>query len=410
MKKYQIPNFNRSKLIGGILIFLAVLSILLAAFYSSQKSTETTVFSNNNMLRNLWSEYKQQYLEANTYRTLDKQQDGITTSEGQSYTMLRAVWMDDKETFDKSWQWTKDNLQRKNDHLFSWLFGKRSDGSYGVIVEKNGENTATDGDLDIALSLIFAYSRWQDPNYMGDAIVLIRDIWKYEVINIAGKPVLVANNIERDSKTGFAIVNPSYFAPYTLKIFAKLDTENDWMSLVSNMYDVVEISSTSTLDKKTSIGLPPDWVVMNTKDGSLSSSPYSNLTTNYSYDAMRTPWRLALDWQWYKDPRDKKILDKYGFLQNQYSMNKEIYTNYTHDGNVVATQLAPAIYGGSIGYFIVSGKPEVAKELYKSKLESLYSPDSISWKQYLGYYDSNWAWFGVGLYTESLKNLSLDIK
>ena len=42
--------------------------------------------------------------------------------------MLRAVWMGDKQTFDQSWTWTKDNLQHKTtDHLFSWLFGKQAE-------------------------------------------------------------------------------------------------------------------------------------------------------------------------------------------------------------------------------------------------------------------------------------------
>ena len=66
-----------------------------------------------------------EFVEQGTGRTLDPSQGGITTSEGQSYTMMRAVWSDDRATFDSSWQWTKDNLQRP-DRLLSWRFGPRA--------------------------------------------------------------------------------------------------------------------------------------------------------------------------------------------------------------------------------------------------------------------------------------------
>src|SRR3989338_2078064 len=49
------------------------------------------VFSEQRMLYLLWEGYKEEYLEPETWRTLDKQRNNITTSEGQSYTMLRSV-------------------------------------------------------------------------------------------------------------------------------------------------------------------------------------------------------------------------------------------------------------------------------------------------------------------------------
>ena len=138
---------------------------------------EPIVVSDKTVLVDLWRVYRDIHLEEGTGRTIDHQAGGITTSEGQSYTMLRAVWMDDQPTFAQSWQWTKDNLQRE-DRLLAWKFGERSDGSFGVQEQVGGGNSATDADVDIAFALLMAYSRWQDDDYLDDALPLIEAIWQ----------------------------------------------------------------------------------------------------------------------------------------------------------------------------------------------------------------------------------------
>ena len=170
-------------------------------FYASERRIRTMVFSPDTMLTSLWERYKLEYIESTSGRTLDKQRDNITTSEGESYTMLRAVWQDDRATFDRSWEFTRNNLGRKDDHLFSWKFGARADGSYGVLSTDGGMNAASDADSDIALSLLFAYGRWQHKEYLADALPIISDIWDKEVVIIGGKPYLAANDVENEIQT-----------------------------------------------------------------------------------------------------------------------------------------------------------------------------------------------------------------
>src|SRR5207247_11293939 len=79
-------------------------------------------------------------------RVVDTKTEWSTTSEGQSYAMLRAVYIDDRPTFDRVWSWTKGNLQVRGDGLFSWHWGDRGDGTSGVL----DANSATDADEDIA--------------------------------------------------------------------------------------------------------------------------------------------------------------------------------------------------------------------------------------------------------------------
>src|SRR4051794_15125467 len=66
----------------------------------------------------LWSFYKYRYIRDG--RVISPDEGGITTSEGQSYAMLRAVWSGDRETFDSVWQWTRKHLQIRGDKLFAW--------------------------------------------------------------------------------------------------------------------------------------------------------------------------------------------------------------------------------------------------------------------------------------------------
>src|SRR3989344_9581455 len=126
------------RIIGTILIVTSVVFLAFVSYQNSQKAKEPIVFSPKTMLISLWNDYKKEYVQESG-RTVDKQRDGITTSEGQSYTMLRAVWLNDKDTFDKAWLWTRNNLQRQNDYLFSWLYGEKEDGDIGILTSQGGE-------------------------------------------------------------------------------------------------------------------------------------------------------------------------------------------------------------------------------------------------------------------------------
>jgi len=398
---------NLRKFIIIILVLTVSFGIGLLGYksYSTNPArNQPLVYAEKDMLQELWSSYKNNYIETGTNRTLDKQQNNISTSEGQSYTMLRAVWMDDQKTFDESLQWTKDNLQR-DDKLFSWKFGLLPNGDYGIQDTIGGQNTATDGDSDIALSLLMAHSRWKQDKYLYDAVPIIDSIWEREVVMIGDKPVLVANNLERDNSES-VIVNPSYFAPYAYKIFAQIDKDHDWIGLADNSYSILAKVSDEELDKGSSAGLPPDWVAIERETGTIKAVASPDLTTKFSFDAIRTPWRLALDYKWNKDERSRTILQKYTLLSREWQKHQRITATYTHDGIPASSFETPATYGATIGYFAVVN-PQIASEIYKSKLSTLYDPDEQKPRAPLSYYDDNWAWFGIALYLDELPNLTI---
>jgi endo-1,4-beta-D-glucanase Y len=398
----------KKKIFGAVLILLACVIVMVVLYKNSQKSRIPIVFSPTTMINGLWENYKIDYWDQNTGRTFDKQRNDITTSEGQSYAMLRAVWQDDKTTFDKTWQWTKLNLKRQNDSLFSWQYGTTSNGSLGVMTENGGENSASDADTDIAVSLIFASARWNEPNYLNEARTVIQDIWNNEVITISGKPYLTANNLEKNSPQT-ALVNPSYFTPYAYRMFAQVTPEHNWTGVVDTSYEILQKSIHDPLDNTQTAEIPPDWIFIDKSMGNIKPANTGDLSSNFSYDAMRIPFRITLDYIWYAEPRAKQILESMTFLSQEWENKKALYTSYSHNGQPLTAQEAPAIYGGTLGYFMVQN-PQLADAVYINKLQVLYNPDTNSWKEHLGYYDANWAWFGLALYNNRLENLAQNLK
>ena len=391
------------RLLGYALVAAALVLAGAAVYLGGIRHEVPLVFSPTQVLGATWNNYKAHYLEQGTFRTLDPSRGNVTTSEGESYTMLRAVWMDDKATFDQSWQWTKNNLSRPGDRLSAWEFGQRTDGSYGILTQLGGENNATDADEDIALSLVFAYARWQDKNYLGDARVIASDIWDKDVIEINGTPYLTADNVEKTSKDQTALINISYFNPAAYRIFAVIDPGHPWQKLIDSSYTLAARAIEASLGT-TSAGLPPDWMLINKETGALSAPTNAGETSNYSFDALRLPWRLALDWQWNADQRDQDLLNEMNFLGQTWRESGSLASAYGHDGSVVTSSEAPSMYGGSMGYF-ATVDTEDAPAVYAQKLQYLWNPDTNAWIEPLSYYDDNWAWFGIGLYNKLLPNL-----
>ncbi len=386
------------KYIGITLLIVGIALICFVLYSNSRYSGSTRTFSPYTLLQSSWEKYKVNFLSEDG-RILDHSQDNITTSEGQSYALLRAVWSDDRQTFDRVWLFTKNNLQHKNDKLFGWKWGKLSDSTYGFLKD-GGDNSASDADSDIAFALILAGHRWSSDEYIVQSKEILTDMWNKETVEIRGKRFLAAGNWAQSSES--IIVNPSYFSPYAWRIFASIDTEHDWNSLVGPGYELLTNATTSPLDTSKSVGLPPDWVAVSKATGELKAAPLPNLKTHYSYDAMRIPWRVALDYQWNRDARAYEYLNSLKIFSQLYKKsNYTLASSYSHDGTVLENYESPSMYATLIGYFKVID-PEMAKKIYQEKILDLYSNDQTAFKDSLPYYEQNWLWFGAALYDDRL--------
>ena len=72
-----------------------------------------------------WDAFKRTYMSADG-RVSDPENGWISHSEGQGWSMLLAVANNDPEAFERLWLWTRRNLQRSNDALFSWRYDPSS--------------------------------------------------------------------------------------------------------------------------------------------------------------------------------------------------------------------------------------------------------------------------------------------
>lgn len=180
-------------------------------------------------LKNSWNYYKTNKIAVNGRPLADKDildisvgsiAKELTYSESVSYVLFRAVIQDDKETFDKVWLWSLQNLMRKNiprvfnwetrrwqevppylkDYLFAWRYTPniRNTNMGGVIYVadedralhgwRDGLTVASDGDQLIAGALIMANKRWGSSlgeyDYLGYAQKIVANIWDKCVLNL----------------------------------------------------------------------------------------------------------------------------------------------------------------------------------------------------------------------------------
>jgi endoglucanase len=382
------------KIIGISFIIISIGIAVVVWYMNSKYSTVTREFSQYTLLASAWDEYKQRFINSDG-RVIDYSADSITTSEGQSYALLRAVWMDDQQTFDLVWKWTSVNLDRPDDALFGWRWGERDDGSYGYMPD-GGENSASDADQDIALALILASRRWNNSKYETEAKKILESLWEVNTATANGKRYMIAGNWAQNKDE--LVLNPSYFGPYAWRIFDQVDTEHDWLSLVDPAYELLTLSGTEPLDTGKGVGLPPDWVTIRRDTGELRATSQGNLKTTYSFDAMRTPWRIALDYKWNKDERAIQYLEKsFSHLYTEYTQKGTLSTSYSHNGDISIQGENPSMYATAIGYFIVL-HPDLAKRIYEEKIIGVYSNDENSFRTDLPYYEQNWLWFGAAMY------------
>ncbi len=268
-----------------------------------------------------WSFYKSRYLISG--ERVQSANYGGTITEGQSYALLKSVWMDDPATFAKVWQWTRQNMQRHQDHLFGWRWGQRSDGAWGLM----DDNNATDADEDIAYALLQAGERWHQPQYIQSARLIIADLWKTAVIPVHGHLYFSPGTWEAFRQEYFTL-NPSYFAPYVYRKFARYDLPHaqGWNQLAQDIYPTLEACSNLTVTK-----LPPNWCAVTSKGSIIFSDKQGEGARDFSYDAFRVFWRMGMD-AGLGSPAAKAYLQNHQYLLTDWQRQHRLPEGFTSLG------------------------------------------------------------------------------
>ncbi|MBS1856487.1 MAG: glycosyl hydrolase [Acidobacteria bacterium] len=337
----------------------------------------------SNVLRQSWEAYRTRFIQKDG-RVIDYRAGGISTSEGQAYAMLRAAWIRDRATFDRAWNWSLNNLNSgvRADHLWAWKWGKDAAGNWKVL----DKAFATDADEDAAVALLLAWKTWNDPRYLRAAQATIADLWNHAVVAIGGRRYLLAG----DSLCGAdgCRINPSYYAPYAYRLFAKYDRAHPWNQMVGESYRLLE--SVSSL---TGTHLPPDWAHLDTTTGDVALG--SSKDSSFSYDAFRVFWRVALDYRVNQDPRAAQYLrQSLPWLSAEWSRDGRVPAVISANGRQRAEYESFDMLGGILPALRITA-PQVADQVGK-KLVSTYS--NGFWSEPDSYYLQNWAWLGTALY------------
>ncbi|MEZ0129334.1 glycosyl hydrolase family 8 [Flavobacterium sp. LBUM151] len=283
-----------------------------------------------------------------------------TVSEGIGYGMLLSVYMADKTLFDGLWLYYKDNVNSNG--VMNW----KINGCSGI----DGQNGATDAELDAAFALIVADYQWASTgsiNYKTDAKTLIAAIKAYEVE--ASTFILKPG----DHFGGSNITNPSYFSPAYYRAFGAFTNDTAfWNSIAAKSYTI--INNNLTVNNAAG-GLVSDWC---TASGAYSSDAgvYNNGGKTYTYDAARTPWRIAVDYLWYGNADAKTYSKKSSdFVRVNLGGSTNIKDGYNQNGTLVG-QWHNATFVGAFACAAMGGENQTHLDASYTDLKNLNEPNS----------------------------------
>jgi len=218
-----------------------------------------------------WALFKQRFLQPEG-RIVDNGRNSISHSEGQGVTMLLAVHHADHATFDNVWQWTRRNLQVRDDRLLAWRWSPEE----GVT----DKNNAADGDLFVAWALLRAHRKWRDPAYLESAVEIARAV-RQGLLRKTGRGIVLLPGMIGFDKPEGLVVNPSYWLFPALHDIAQADPAPEWQELQQTGINLLLEGHFGRW------GLPADWILLDSK-----LVPAPGLPFRFSYDAVRVPLYL----------------------------------------------------------------------------------------------------------------------
>jgi endo-1,4-beta-D-glucanase Y len=396
-----------------------------------------------------WQSYCRHFIKPDGQVALPEEGGGAI-SEAQAYALLRAVWANDAVMFNRVYSWTYNHLSRTpahGDSLLSWRWGRLPDGAWGVT----DANSATDGDLDYALALVLAARKgWRAPSrlpgYLEEARRVQSTILEKEVVALPDGELLLTPGNWHEPQPPY-LVNPSYCSPAAYRLFeqcdavaspetgetasasqpqspsplagkgrgggdeksfplpltpahegrGKLQAGSPWNRLHQSTYSLLARLSQG-LAGQPGVGLFPDWCRV---DSAGRIEPAPGRDTGFGWEAVRLPFRLALDGLWFQEPRAARLLqDQFlPFFKAQWQAHGRLLAVYTYDGAPAVDYESPVLYAGVLAGALAAGDQDFAREMAKKILTFYHEEgDRAYFEAPDHYYANNWAWLGLALY------------
>jgi len=296
-------------------------------------------------VKRLYDEWKTKYLKQNPYSPDQYyvwyadgdwfEENEITVSEAHGYGMLITSIMaghdpEAKKLFDGMYRYFKAHPSEINPELMAW---QQADNGKEII-DINGTDSATDGDMDIAYSLLLAHEQWGSEgeiNYLAQARKVIDAIMESEV-NQTDWTLRIAD-WATDGAWNTA-TRPSDFMLQHMKDYRIISGDTRWDQVIDKTYSITQ----SIFEKYSpKAGLLPDFVVKSGNDHIPAPPGFleSEYDGDYNYNSSRTPWRIGTDYLMTGDDRAKAQLSTLNQWIRETTSNdpKRILAGYTLDGS-----------------------------------------------------------------------------
>jgi endoglucanase len=387
--KHAVPDM-KLLLRAATLLALSLILLLIAVYLNNSENTSDC--KNETLeVQKTWAGFKKFFVLDNG-RVQRPKDNFDTVSEGQAYAMLRAVLLDDKDTFDACYRWTEHTLSRvsKGDYLLAWLW-------------KNGAVAdwmpAADADIDYALTLLLADKKWGNnapadlTPYLARAHASITAIKKHFVVEIDTQYYLLPWLSQQSS---FPLpLNISYYSPAHFRLFYELTGDKIWMELVHSSYKVL-FNLLGTYNNSPGAGLVPDWAMM------LSENEFAHLdgkTDRYAWESIRVPFRFFLDYYWFNSSEAKKYFQDHfcPFLKREIDVRGLLYSEYTYEGEPAVSYENSAFYStAELASFVCDNMHE---EFFVQKRKNFLNSIDNVWvyEKPEDYYRNSLAWLPAAL-------------
>ncbi len=336
-------------------------------------------------VRSYYNKWKQQYVRDNAAPgqyyiwvegTVDKNE---CVSEGQGYGMIIAALMagydpDAQKIYNGLYNYFKAHPSRQNPYLMAWA-------QTGDFSDVDG-TSASDGDMDIAYSLLLANVQWGSSgsvNYLREAKAMIAAI-KKEEINHETFSVLLSNAVKEDSHDYYD-TRSSDFMPAHFKDFERSTEDSFWNKVIDKNYDLFKFMQ----DKYSpDAGLVPDFIE-HVKSSPNAAKPHyleSKYDGDYNYNACRVPWRIATDFILNGDPRSKNFVRKINkWIRETTQDNPDnISAGYTLEGDDIKNRNYEAL--SFIASFAVAAMVDPENQAWLDKLWTYIQGFDIDQSQY----------------------------
>ncbi len=309
---YYLPMKNLCIAISTILLFSGLFSCKTTPdtltyddfAYTFTTPTKPTQYSQRDLetqVQNYYNYWAGKYLKQATTNTnwyyVEGDSNGETptkwnginakaTSEGHGYGMIITALLDRKKEFDGLYNMYKAFPSTINNNLMSWIIPANEDTNLR-------SDSATDGDIDIAYSLLLANTKWGSSgiiNYKFEAVRIINAIMESEISHTSWR-VLLGDWNDNDYST-----RPSDWIPDHFRAFKKATEDQNWENVIDTIYDIrLKISS----NYSPNTGLMPDFVINKEPSPSDPNFLEGENDGNYYYNACRVPWRISCDYVLY---------------------------------------------------------------------------------------------------------------